>query len=253
MTNKNNLDEIKNLARRGDLKAQYELALLYKTGNKVEKNLENYKKWLEEAAKNGNSEAMNELGDCYASGIAVDADEMAAVSWYKSAIEKGNISASHKLATILITGLINSDESSLHEDMSKAEKLLRKAANEDFVESQYQLGLFYQMDVKGLTKDFEEAKRWLEKAAEKDHTDAQNALAYLFAYGSIDGKIKINKEDAMKWWSKAAKKNHAEAQYNLGVSFAKLAVENWKSSARTGDEKSIYMLNQIAGYEWDDK
>ncbi len=253
MSDKNNLDEIKNLARRGDLTAQYKLALLYKTGNKVEKNLENYKKWLEEAAKSGNGDAMSELGDCYASGVAVDIDEMAAISWYQSAIKAGNISAHHKMAQILITGLTDEGDKELPEGVADAEKLLRVAANQGEVESQYELGLLFQMNISGLTKDFEESKRWLEAAAESGHLDAQNSLAYLFAYGSADGKIKVNQEEAMKWWSKAAEKGHAESQYNLGVSFAKLALENWKMSAKSGDERSIYMLNQISGYEWGNK
>lgn len=253
MSDKNNLDEIKNLARRGDSKAQYRLAILYKTGTKVEKNLEQYKKWLEESAKNGNGSAMSELGDCYSSGVAVDVDETKAVSWYKEAIRAGDIKANHKYAQVLITGLAGDNSGELPDGIAEAEKLLRVAANEGSVESQYQLGLLFQMSISGLTKDFEESKRWLETAAESDHLDAQNALAYLFAYGSVDGKIKKNQEEAMKWWSKAAEKGHAEAQYNLGVSFAKLAVENWKASAKSGDEKSMYMLNQIAGYEWGNK
>ena len=54
----------------------------------------------------------------------------------------------------------------------------------------------------------------------------------------------------MKWGSSAAEKNHAEAQYNLGVAYARKAIDNWTKSSKLGDQKSRYMLNQIAGYEW---
>jgi len=250
MSEKHNVNEIKSKARSGDSNAQYLLSQLLKTGKGLEKNLESYKKWLEDAAKNGNNKAMKELGDCYAKGYAVATEEMAAISWYRKAIEAGNVEANFKMAKILLTGLKDTGEEELPEDLKEAESLLRTAANEGVVDAQYELGLLFQIKAKGLTKDFIESERWLLKASKNDHLNAQNALGYLYAFGSEDGKVKENQEEAMKWWSSAAEKNHAEAQYNLGVAYARKAIDNWTKSSKLGDQKSRYMLNQIAGYEW---
>jgi TPR repeat protein len=246
-----NIEELKNRAKQGDKTAQFNLAQLYKKGTKVEKNISFYKKWLEEAAKNGHSGAMKELGDCYANGVGVSVDEMAAISWYESAVSSNEISAHSKLATILLTGLRDSQESELPEELKRAEKLLRTASNKGDVESQFKLGLLYQMSLGGFTKDFLESERWLSKASEANHAGAQNALAYLYAFGSSDNKIKKDLDKALKWWIKSAENNNSEAQYNLGSLYAKKAIESWKKSAAAGDQKSRYMLNQMSGFDWE--
>lgn len=251
MAEKINIEELKNRAKHGDAESQYKLAQLYKQGSKVEKNLSIYKKWLEEAAKTGHPDAMCELGDCYANGVSVEQDEMAALSWYESAVAAENVKANHKVATILITGLLDDDSNSLPKELKRAEKLLRFAANHDDVDAQYKLGLLFQMEINGLTKDFLESERWLKLAAEKNNSSAQNSLAYLYAFGSPDGKVKQNLDLAMKWWIKSAESNNAEAQYNLASLYAKKAIENWKKSAESGDAKSKYMLSQISGFDWE--
>ncbi len=253
MSEKQNINKIKNEARSGDSKAQYKLARLFKEGRVVEKNLESYKNWLEEAAKNKNSAAMKELGDCYATGFSVDLDEMAAMSWYRSAIDEGNIKAHYKIAKILISGLKDTGDNELPEELKEAESLLRVAANEGEMEAQYEIGLFFQTNLRGITKDYLESERWLSAAAEQGHLSAQNSLGYLYAFGSEDNQIKQDQEKAMYWWSKAAEMNHPESQYNLGVVYAKKALQNWTESSKQGNEKSRYMLNQISGYEWNDK
>lgn len=247
-----NLEELKNRARKNDPAAQYKLATLYKEGKHVEKNIAQYKKLLEEAANNGSGDAIYELGNCYSLGLGVEKNENAAISWYTLAIKEGNVAAHYKMAIIILNG-INAAVTgqSFSDELVKAEKLLRFAGNKGNIEAQYQLGMLFQMGIEGLKEDYIEAERWLKSAANKGNLDAQNALAYLYAHGSKDQKIKVNFSDAMKWWKEAAEKGHAEAQYNLATSYAKEAISYWQKSAKIGNEKSKYMLNQISGFEWD--
>lgn len=254
MSTKLNLDDIKDLARRGNKDAQYKLATLYKEGKQIDKNLNSYKKWLEDASKSGSKEATYELGECYANGIAVNQDEKTALNLYKKAAELGSSDAKYKIAILLLNGLTSIiEEENYDNDLVSAEANLRSAANESHVDAQYQLALLYKMDIKGLKVDYTECLRWLKKASESGHLDAQNTLGYLYAYGSPDGKIKKNAELAMKWWKAAAEKLHPEAQYNLAVSYATEAINNWKRSAKSGNEKSKYMLERISSFEWDDE
>ena len=251
-SNNLNLEELKNKSRSNDPAAQYKLAKLYKEGKHVEKNIDQYKKLLEESAKNGHSDAIYELGDCYASGIGVEKNESAAISWYTQAIKEGNVAAHYKMGLILLTG-INSVVSgkAMTNDLIKAEKLLRFAANKNNSDAQYQLGMLYQMGTNGLKKDFIESERWLVSASKLGNLDSQNAIAYLYAHGSEDGKIREDLPKAMKWWREASIEGHAEAQYNLAVSYAKEAISYWQKSSNLGNEKSAYMLNQISSFEWD--
>lgn len=247
-----NLEELKNRARKNDPAAQYKLATLYKEGKHVEKNIAQYKKLLEEAANNGSGDAIYELGDCYSQGLGVEKNEQAAISWYTLAIKEGNVAAHYKMAVIILNGINESVMGQeLSDELVKAERLLRFAANKENILAQYQLGMLYQMGIEGLKKDFVETERWLKSAAISGNLDAQNALAYLYAHGSEDNKIKINFPEAMIWWKKASEKGHAEAQYNLATSYAKEAISYWQKSSGLGNEKSQYMLNQISGFEWD--
>lgn len=247
------LDEIKDLARKGDKNAQYTLAKLYKEGKKINKDLNKYKNWLEEAAKNGSSDAMCELGDCYSNGLAVEKDEKTALTWYENAIKKDNIKAKYRMSIILISGLSYIlDENEKENDLILAESYLRSASLSGMPDAQYQLGLLYKTGLGGIKKDFEESERWLLKSAESEHLDAQNELGYLYAYGSPDSKVSKNQEKAMKWWGAAAAKSHPEAQYNLAVSFASEAIKNWTLASKSGNEKAKYMLERIKSYQWDE-
>ncbi len=245
------LDDLKSKARSKDHVAQYNLAKLYKEGKDVEKDLEQYKKWLEISAQNNNSSAQYELGNCYLNGFVVDKDESAAITWFESATKAGNLNASYKLAVFLLNDVImENDESALSENLVRSETLLRHAANEGHAYAQYQLGMIYKMNLKGLDKDINESLRWLEKSSNNNCLEAQNELAYLYANGS-DEVLKPNIEKALFWWNSAAEKGHDESQYNLATLHAKEAIENWKKSAKQGNEKAAYMLNQVSDYEWD--
>ena len=103
----------------------------------------------------------------------------------------------------------------------------------------------------GVAKDQVEAVKWYRKAAEQNFAQAQYNLGICYNHGEGVAKDQV---EAVKWYRKAAEQNFAKAQYNLGLCYAKGEgvakdqVEAYKwllLAARQGDEdakKSITAL-----------
>src|SRR5450759_2224210 len=98
---------------------------------------------------------------------------------------------------------------------SEAVKWFRKAAEQNNVESQYNLGLCYASG-EGVTKDYVEAIKWYRKAAEQNYPSAQHGLGVCYASGY---GVEQNYAEAVQWYRKPAKQNHAASQLNLGICY----------------------------------
>jgi TPR repeat protein len=60
--------------------------------------------------------------------------------------------------------------------LSEAVRYYRLAADQGYMDAQYQLGCHYEAG-KGVTKDSNEAKRWFRLAAAQGHVDAQKRIS----------------------------------------------------------------------------
>ena len=80
-------------AKRGDVRAQYGLGLLYAYGYGVPEDKEEAAKWIRKAAKQGQTDAQYNLGIMYAYGYGVPDDDEEAARWYRKAADQGNASA----------------------------------------------------------------------------------------------------------------------------------------------------------------
>lgn len=87
----------------------------------------------------------------------------------------------------------------------KAITFYTKAAHQNHVLSQSQLGYFYANGF-GVRKDISKAIEWYTQAAQHNNVEAQFNLGIL--YSSIN-----NYDLARKWYNIAAKNNHPEAQF----------------------------------------
>jgi TPR repeat protein len=92
-------------------------------------------------------------------------------------------------------------------DLTEAVKWYRKAAEQELVEAQYNLGLYY-FSGYGVSQDSVEAVKWFRKAAEQELAEAQYnlGLCYLKGYGISQDSV-----EAVKWFHKAAEQGHEEA------------------------------------------
>lgn len=95
----------KKMAEAGDPEAQHNLAMLYRAGKGVEKNLEKSAHWFREAADQGVSDAQYYLGYMYDTGEGVTQNYQYAVVWYHKAAEHGQGQAQINLGVLYANGL----------------------------------------------------------------------------------------------------------------------------------------------------
>jgi|TARA_B100001971_G_C18092570_1_gene484314 TPR repeat protein len=80
-------------AEQGDVKAQYNLGLMYFIGQGVSQDYKESVKWYRLSAEQGDAEAQFNLGLMYSEGQGVPQDDKEAVKWYRLAAEQGDADA----------------------------------------------------------------------------------------------------------------------------------------------------------------
>ncbi len=103
------------LANAGNAEAQHNLAMLYRAGKGVKKDLASSLKWFRRAAEQGIADAQYYLGYMYDNGEAVEKSAQYAFIWYRKAAEQG-----HGLAQINLGVLYVSGEPSVPQDVEQA-------------------------------------------------------------------------------------------------------------------------------------
>ncbi|MEJ2141468.1 MAG: tetratricopeptide repeat protein [Gammaproteobacteria bacterium] len=132
-----------------------------------------------------------------------------------------------------------------------AKRLLLPLANKDHTESQFYMGMIYDIGL-GVERNANIAVSWYRKAAEKGYHHAQHNLAVAYANG--DGVL-ANIEKALRWWERAARQGNTDSQYNLGIIYATgnelvkkdlLKAEKWwRLAAISGDAMAQYNLGTL--------
>ena|SRR5690349_682090 len=125
--------------------------------------------------------------------------------------QEGNSRSQFELGTVFQFGSLG-----VAKDYVEAVKWYRKAAEQNHVWAQYNLGLCYHQG-KGVAKDDAEAVKWFRKAAEQNDADSEYDLGVAYYNGEGVAKDYV---EAVKWYRKAAEQNHVLAQYYLGLCFA---------------------------------
>lgn len=91
-------------AQTSDPDAQYEVALMYSTGDGIAKSESEARKWLERAAEQGHAAAEYELGSALHEGRGAVQDYERAAKWMQRAAEHGNAQAQLALGMMYRTG-----------------------------------------------------------------------------------------------------------------------------------------------------
>lgn len=84
--------------------AQYNLAILYFTGNGVEQDYDKAFMWTKEAAEQGHTNAQFNLGALYYTGTGTGVDFEEALRWYTYAAQAHHAVAQYNLATMYENG-----------------------------------------------------------------------------------------------------------------------------------------------------
>jgi TPR repeat protein len=98
-------EDTKSKAEDGDKNAQYELAQNYANGTDIiEQDYDEAIKWYTQAAEQGHILSQFNLGVIYNSGEEVERDPFAAVKWWSKAAEKGYAPAQYNLGLMYDSG-----------------------------------------------------------------------------------------------------------------------------------------------------
>ena len=163
------VEDLEQLAKYGDVHAQYFLGLLYRDGGLLLPNAEQAAHWLELAAKQNLPAAQYALGKLYLSDDPEVRDIDEGIQWLKRAAQNGNADAAYRLGKEYLTG------KSVQKNAVKAAEYLRYAADQNHPWASYLLGKLY-LTGNGVPKDEEAAWNCFRIANAYGHPYAQYVL-----------------------------------------------------------------------------
>lgn len=247
-----NIIELENKAKGGDVHAQYDLGCRYLEGKDVGKDYKKAVKWLKKASKAQLAEAEYELAECYTNGYGVKRDFYLANKLFLSAAEKGFAPALYVVGARLywddnrMAGLLNIHTFDFVETKKKGFEYMLKAAKQG-----YELALdeFY---LYGKTRV--EAPVWFEELAELGYSKFQ---VWLGDYYLSTENENHDLEKSMYWYGRAAEQGDVDAQLILGHMYSlkdkNMALYWYEKAAEAGKSLAIadaaYMNYENGDYE----
>ena len=194
--------DLEKKARKGNVKAQSELADLYYE----KKDYENAFRWAEMAAEKGFAEAQNTLGRLYVYGLGCKKDEVKAFEWFLKAAKQGLANAQKNI------GICYDEGVGCTQDYVKAFEWYLKAAKQGLADAQFSIGYCY-FHGEGCKQNYAQAFEWYLKAAYQGYAAAQTnvGVCYSYGYGCPQDYTK-----AFEWYLKASNQDRTLAQYNIG-------------------------------------
>ena len=162
------------LAKVGDVDAQFAVGLAYETGRSGQPDEAEAAKWYRQAALQGQVEAQYRLAKLVTKGTkGLKKDPATGLKLFADAQPRGYAPAMHARGLIYQTG------QQAPKDPKKAAEWYRKAADLKFAESENNLGMLY-LEGKGVSRDLGEAFKLFERAAAQGDGWALNNLGGLY-------------------------------------------------------------------------
>ncbi len=169
------------LAEQGDVRAQYNIGIMFENGRGVTKNIKKAFLWYEKAANQGHEYAQNNLGNMYYDGVGVKQDIKQAFFWYHKSASQGYAYAQYNLGDMYDRGI------GVIEDDKLSIQWYSRSAEQGFANAQYNLGVMYDKKEK-----HKQAFYWYSKAAAQGFANAQYNLGIMYAYG-VTVPLDVNK------------------------------------------------------------
>jgi len=126
------------LAKHGNVKAQYNLGLMYHKGLGVARNDRVAVRWWRKAAEHGDATAQANLGNMYNFGLGVPRNYKKAAKWYQYAADKGNVKAEYNIGFMYLKG------NGKPQDYHQAMHWFRRAADKGDTYARFYLGFMYE-------------------------------------------------------------------------------------------------------------
>lgn len=221
---------LENAAERGEVSSMYDLGRLYEE----EKNYEEAEKWYKKALGKNYMIPLSRLGNIYEK----KGDYKEAEKWYKKGVQNDNRGAIKNLA-LLYEREGNSEES---------EKLLIKLSEKNDFFGMLSLSEKYHNE-----KNYEEAEKIDKKLYELGAVDRINLIGKAEEY-------KKNYEEAEKWYLIGANQGNIESMLNLGIFYDKIkggkdkekAAEWYEKAATLNESRAMYLLAQLYQQDFND-
>ena len=241
------LEETMNLAKGGSSTAQYRLATFYRDGTGVDKDPEEYRRWLEQAAFREHPMAMAELADILVS----EGDTEAAMDLYRRAAESGDFDSRRKYSVMF---------GETHREVEVLRGVMKELAESGYPYDLYNYGnLLYRSAL--IPSDYDEAFVYVSKASEAGWTEADFLLAQMYRDGTGTER---SVQRAEELFQKAADAGHQRAMIVLADMYlegkyvpmdTEKAFALYLRSAQCGNLRSQYqvatMLSEGIGTERD--
>ena len=201
---------LKKAAQAGHEQAMICLALHYKLGIGVRKQIALYAEWLQKAADNGSVYALYELTQGYymenesEESCKIHIDLLAKAANNGDCVAQCDMADGHDIAFNWFGYDYFGD--CKYKDY---EECLQASANNGYLPAMSELGTEYRGEryLKRLPKS---AKYWIEKAAAAGYADAQFELACMYNEGNC---VQANTKLAFQYYKLAADNSYADAQY----------------------------------------
>lgn len=212
-----NLESIRKAAEHGDVFAQYALAVRYKDGQGVPRDMDEAIQWFRKAAGHGHVEAQYTLATILETADSKSLDIAEAHAWLNKAALQGHQAAQTLLASEKWKKAVpqvpvdppDSHPAHTAQELTGNETLetLIQQAEDGDVNAQYNLGIMF-YNGEGVEKDYANAMHWFVMAANQGDAEAQFNLGIMIGRG--EGVTKDPKV-SRQWFEKAAEQGHPEA------------------------------------------
>lgn len=250
---------------KGDVEAQYQLAMCYKSGDKgLPQDMVAAFKLFKQAAEQGHPEALYHLALCYAKGEGCKQNDIAMRETLYAAAEKGNANAFLSLGDLYQTGCavgINYTtayhyfKQAAVANVEGADARMKNIAilaehwdeaHKGNANAQLKLAICYRDGIQ-VPIDLQAAKTWFEKSANQSNPEAQYCLAIL------KRQLKEDPREIVFWLENATKGNHTNAKTLLGEYLyegngiptdSKRALLLWENAAEQKDARAAYLLGK---------
>jgi TPR repeat protein len=233
-------------SQQGHTPAMHRLAHSYEYGHGVEIDTSEAMHWLEEGSRLGSTDCQATLGLAYSRGEMVEQDKEKAHLWFHLASLQGNPWATHLL------GLTYESGDGVEQDIHEAIRCFIQASPK-VPRAKFSLARIYYWDEHGL-QNLPKAIKWLKLAADEDVAEAQALLGEVFLHGQ---HVEQDYDQAAHWYALAAEGGCAFAARELallqmaGLGVAKdqsAGVRNMMKAAGLGDEVAMdWVKNNLPG------
>lgn len=192
-------------ARKGDVRAQVNLAVLTLAGWGVRASAGEAIYWLTTAAEQGYAPALFDLGIMYMEGCGVRRDYAEAFGFFEKGALAGDSSAQVNLGYLYDQGL------GVAQNRVQAAKWYRRAADSGEPRAQFNLGNLY-LRGEGVERDEAAAFEWFRRAAFGGYPEARIMVGSMYAAGR---GTQTDPAAAYMWFALAAQQGQAGANAKL--------------------------------------